>query len=71
MAAPRIEIRIRLAGVLVALGLLVQLLTLIWNHPLSFMAFLLVGCPLMLLGVLLFLFSLVAGTNGAASAGPR
>jgi hypothetical protein len=54
-----IEKRIRWAGLLICLGLVVQLLSLIWVHPLSFMAFLVVGCPLMLGGVLLYLYSLV------------
>jgi hypothetical protein len=58
-----IEKRIRWAGFLISLGLLVQLATLIWTHPLSFTAFILIGCPLMLSGVLLFLYSLAARTN--------
>lgn len=66
LAVPVIEKRIRWAGWLIALGLLVQLITLIWNHPLSFMAFILIGVPLMACGVLLFLYSLVAGTHQAS-----
>ena len=61
-ATPRdvvIEKRIRWAGLLICLGLIVQLLSLIWVHPLAFMGFLMVGCPLMLAGVLLYLDSLV------------
>jgi len=58
-----IEKRIRWAGFLISSGLLVQLATLMWTHPLSFMAFLLVGCPLMLSGVLLFLYSLVSDSG--------
>src|SRR3990172_6318568 len=54
-----IEKRIRWAGLLICLGLAVQLLTLIWAHPLAFMAFLVVGCPPMVGGVLLYLHSLV------------
>jgi hypothetical protein len=56
-----IERRIRWAGILICLGLAIQLLTLSGGtRPLSFMAFLLVGCPLTLSGVLLYLYSLVA-----------
>lgn len=54
-----IEKRIRWAGLLVCLGLAVQLVTLLWIHPLAFVAFLLIGCPLMLAGVVLYLWSLV------------
>jgi hypothetical protein len=55
-----IEKRIRWAGFLVCLGLAVQLVTVTQTHPLSFMAFLLIGCPLIFAGVLLYLYSLVA-----------
>jgi hypothetical protein len=54
------EKRIRLASVLVCLGLLVLLLTLVRIHPLAFVAFTLVGCPLLLAGILLFLYSIVS-----------
>ena len=59
-AAPPIERRLRLAGVLICLGLLVQLITLIRIHPLAFMAFILVTCPLVLAGVVLYLYSIVS-----------
>lgn len=55
-----IEKRIRWAGLLICLGLVVQLVTITQTHPLSFMAFLLIGCPLMFAGVLLYLYSVVA-----------
>ena len=60
MAASPIEKRIRRAAVLICVGLIVQLLCLIRTYPLLFMTFLVVGCPLMLAGVVLFLYSLVA-----------
>ena len=60
MAVPAIESRIRWAGELVVAGLVVQLFTMYWAHPLAFMAFLIIGCPLMLAGILLYLYSLVA-----------
>jgi hypothetical protein len=59
MATATIEQRIRWSGILVVTGLLVQLLTMSWSHPLAFMAFLIIGCPMTLAGVLLYLFSLV------------
>jgi hypothetical protein len=55
---PAIENRIRWAGILVVTGLVVQLATMFWAHPLAFMAFLTIGCPLMLAGVFLYLYSL-------------
>ncbi len=58
--SPRIESRLRWAGLLIAVGLLVQLMTFFWIHPLAFMAFALIACPLVAAGVLLFLYSLVS-----------
>ena len=58
MGAPEIKRRTRSAGLLIGLGLLVQLLTFIWVHPLAFITFLAVGCPLVAAGVLLYLYAL-------------
>jgi hypothetical protein len=61
MRSPAIEKRIRWAGLLVVAGLAVQVMTLSWLHPLAFMAFLAIGCPLSGAGILLYLYSLAAG----------
>jgi hypothetical protein len=58
--APLVERRLRWAGFLIAVGLIVQLTTFIWIHPLAFIAFAVVGCPLTGAGILLFLYSLVS-----------
>ena len=55
-----IERRVRLAAILICLGLAVLLLTLVRVHPLAFMAFILMGCPLVVAGILLFLYSIVS-----------
>jgi len=60
MAEPRIETNIRRASVLIAAGLGVQLLTLLPVHPLAFVAFLGVGCPLVAGGILVYLSSLAS-----------
>jgi hypothetical protein len=58
-SAPRIEGRIRTAGVLIAAGLAIEAATLLWRHPLSFVAFT-IAVPLLLLGgIAMFLLSLV------------
>ena len=64
MSIPRIEHRIRWSGVLIGLGLTIQMITLLWTHPLSFMVFLLVGCPLVGIGMLVYLYSLVSHAAG-------
>jgi hypothetical protein len=53
------ERRIRWASLLVGAGLLVQLASLLIVHPLAFVSFLMVGCPLMAAGIVLYLFSLL------------
>ncbi len=58
--AANIERRLRWSGFLIAGGLIVQLTTFIWIHPLAFIAFAVVSCPLVAAGVLLFLYSLVS-----------
>ncbi len=60
MRANSIERRIHWSGILIGAGLIVQMLTLLWTHPLAFMAFALVGCPMVGAGILLFLYSLVS-----------
>ena len=54
-----IEKRMKRASIVIASGLLVQVLTFLVKHPLSFVAFLLVGCTLLGAGVFLFLLTLV------------
>ena len=61
-----IEKRIRWSGLLIVIGLAVLLTSLVWDSPLSFMGFLAVGCPLIVSGILLYLWSL-AGKDGSGS----
>lgn len=69
MAAPLIERRIRLSGVLIAIGLIIQLITYIWIQPLAFMAFLLISCPLVAVGIIIYLYSLVTSQPSAPDMG--
>ncbi len=52
------EKRIRKAALLVLAGLLVQLFTTLFWTPLTFVVFAVVGVPLVLLGVLLYVATL-------------
>ena len=54
------ERRLRLAGVFVLLGLLVEVAALRWVHPAAFLVFAFVGIPLALLGILIYLYSLAS-----------
>jgi plastocyanin len=59
-----IESRIRWAGLLIIAGLIVLFVSLLSSHPLAFMLLLAVGCPLILVGVLLYLWSLAGDGSG-------
>ena len=49
----------KVSSSLVILGLLVEIVSLLWFHPLSFVLFAFVGVTLMGLGIAVYLFSLV------------
>ncbi len=56
-----LERRLSWAGWLIASGLAVELAVVTVAHPLAFIAFALLACPLVLAGIVLFLWALVAG----------
>jgi len=58
-----IEAKLRRASLIIATGLLLQFLSLLPLHPLAFIAFVGVGVPVMAVGVILFLLSLVADSG--------
>ena len=60
-----IESRIKRASLLIAAGLVAQVLALLRIHPLSFVGFLIIGCPLTALGILFYLMAL-AGQDSAS-----
>jgi RsiW-degrading membrane proteinase PrsW (M82 family) len=52
--------RLRISGILVIVGLLVEALCLVWSRPIAFVVLVCFGGALIGLGVLLFLYSLVS-----------
>ena len=52
--------RLKLSGILISAGLLVEITTLYGSHPLTFVAFILLGGSLVGMGVLLYLYSIVS-----------
>ena len=56
----RLQRRLKLAGTLVSGGLIVEVLTMAWFHPLSFFVFAGVGAALVGAGTLIYLFALVS-----------
>ncbi|HVC19474.1 MAG TPA: hypothetical protein VNE16_05300 [Vicinamibacterales bacterium] len=65
MAISPLERRLRIAGLLIAAGLLIQAVSLIGVHPLAFVAFLVFACPMVGAGILLFLYSILKGDRHA------
>ena len=59
MTSDRFQARLRIAAILVGIGIAVQVFTMFWNHPLSFLAFVLVACPITAAGVLVYLITLL------------
>ena len=52
--------RLRLSGFLIIVGMIVEAISLAWNHPLSFIAFIGLGGLAIALGVIIFLMALVS-----------
>ena len=51
--------RLRNAGILILLGVLVEAFTLSWNNPIAFLVFLGIGGLLIGVGIVIYLLSLV------------
>jgi hypothetical protein len=52
---------LQVSSALIILGLLVEIATLLWFHPLSFVLFAFAGASLIGLGILVYLASIVFG----------
>ncbi|HXW62441.1 MAG TPA: hypothetical protein VEJ45_07580 [Candidatus Acidoferrales bacterium] len=50
---------LRIASAFIVIGLVVEIISLAWDHPLSFALFAFVGASLIGLGILIYLASLV------------
>jgi hypothetical protein len=60
--------RLRISGMLVIAGLLVEAICLMWSRPIAFVVFAGLGGALIGLGVLFFLYSLVSTVPHASDA---
>jgi hypothetical protein len=60
--------KLRVSGILLILGLLVEALSLHWNTALAFMSFVVIGGFLVAAGILLFLYSLVSSSSSGKNA---
>jgi hypothetical protein len=50
--------RLRVASLLILIGLVIELSSLTWYHPLSFLTFMFAGGLLLVAGILYYLYSL-------------
>ena len=57
---------LKVSSGLIILGLLVEIVSFLWFHPLSFVLFIFVGVFLIGLGILVYLLSLVFGVSRSA-----
>jgi uncharacterized membrane protein YdcZ (DUF606 family) len=64
ISSSTMQTRVRVSAALILAGLLVELLSLHWMQPPAFLVFAMVGLPIVLLGILLFLYSLVSVKTG-------
>ena len=58
--------RLRISGILIMIALLMEALSLVWNHPLSFVVFMGISGLLFALGILLYLWALVSQSSSSA-----
>jgi hypothetical protein len=54
---------LQVSSSLIILGLLVEIVTLLWFDPLSFMLFIFIGAALIGMGIVVYLISLVAAVH--------
>jgi hypothetical protein len=56
---PKVAKRIRISGICLLLGMVVEVISLMWSNPTAFLVFASVGFFLFALGLVFYLFSLV------------
>lgn len=59
---------LQVSGVLILLGLLTEIVTLVWEKPLAFLVFVGIGGGLVIAGILVYLYSLVAAGSETSAA---
>ena len=52
--------RIQISGILILIGLLIELISLNWSHPTAFLLFVMIGGVFIVAGILFYLYTLVA-----------
>ena len=71
MTSTKMQRRVRISGTLVFLGLIVELVSLLWSAPTAFLFFLMPGALLMAAGILFYLYSLVSVSEASTAGDTR
>jgi hypothetical protein len=67
MTSDKMQRRVRISGTLVCLGLIVELVSLLWSTPTAFLFFLMPGGLLIAAGILFYLYSLVSVSQASTA----
>jgi hypothetical protein len=60
LSAEPMERRLQISGILLFLGIVVEMLCVVWTRPIAFVVFVTVGGLFLALGVLVFLLALIS-----------
>jgi hypothetical protein len=61
-----IERSLRIAGILLIVGLVIEAMSLVWSKPLSFLLFVGVGGFVTIVGLLVYLYSLIPSDSSTS-----
>ena len=56
----RLEQRLRIFAVFIVAGLILEMISLTWIHPVAFLLFAILGCGLLFIGIAGYLYSVVS-----------
>jgi hypothetical protein len=59
-APSKLEYRLRIFAVFIVLGLILELISLGWVHPMAFLLFAILGCGCLFIGMAGYLYSIVS-----------
>jgi len=67
LSAQPLEQRLRFAGILIILGLLIEAICVLWTRPIAFLVFVGFVGALFAAGILYYLYSLVSADTGSSN----
>ena len=58
------ERRLQISGILLLLGIMVEMLCIVWTRPVAFIVFVVIGGLFLALGILVYLMALISRHHG-------